>query len=227
MLALRIGLFVTLLFGGGLAAAQDLPLRKIIDPLSGADDVAVGQRMAIPDEPEIHLRAFEEPVTASEAGLDDLHESDHADGYATPNVIGSCTCGRKHCPGVCRDPGRPKKPKCTKPGDVDRGDCPPYRYQISDHHRAGNPHRVACWAKCGVSDKYSAWFVGGGAAFCRGRCRKPTEGTWGLDYDGLFGHVNNWLKYTRGREQGGEGSYATDGEPEFVSRIHGVFGHGH
>ena len=129
-----------------------------------------------------------------------------------------CSCGKKHCPGVCRDPGHPKKPRFTKPGDRDRGDCPPLRYRMADCQRAGNPHCVARWAKCSVDGKYSSWFAGGGAAFCFGRCRKPTEGTWGLDYDGYFGHVNNWLKYTRGRKQGGEGAYRTDGEPKLVSR---------
>ncbi len=139
----------------------------------------------------------------------------------------ACACGKKHCPGVCRDPGHPEKPKWKKPGDRDRGDCPPLRYRIPDCQRAGNPHCVARWAKCSVTDKYSAWFTGGGAAFCRGRCRKPTEGTWGLDYSGFFGHANVWLKYTRGRMQGGEGAYRTDGEPKIVSRAHELIGLGH
>jgi hypothetical protein len=135
-----------------------------------------------------------------------------------------CSCGEKPCPGVCRDPGRPKKPKREKPGDVDRGDCPPLRYRIPDCKRAGNPHCVAKWAKCGVDDKYSSWFVGGGAAFFRGKPRKPSDGTWGLDYNGLFGRANVWLKYTRGRKQGGEGAYETDGEPKFISRAHSILG---
>ena len=103
---------------------------------------------------------------------------------------------------------------------------------MSDHKRAGNPHCVAKWAKCSVDGKYSSWFVGGGAAFFRGRCRKETEGTWGMDYDGVFGRVNNWLNYTRGikgkgRKQGGEGAYETDGEPKFVSKAHELLGLGH
>jgi hypothetical protein len=137
----------------------------------------------------------------------------------------ACDCGAKRCHGVCRDPGHPKKPKRDKPGDVNRGDCPPLRYRIPDCKRAGNPHAVHRFAKCAVNSKYSSWFVGGGAAFCRGRCRKPTEGTWGLDYDGFFGHANVWLKYTRGRKQGGEGAYATDGEPKIVSRVKHIFEH--
>jgi len=138
-----------------------------------------------------------------------------------------CECGKKNCPGVCLDPGHPEKPHFKKPGDIDRGDCPPYRYRIPDCKRAGNPHCVARWAKCGTDDKYSAWFVGGGSPFRKGRCRRPTEGTWGLDYEGLFGHANVWLRYTWGREQGGEGAYSTDGEPEFVARTHEVLGLGH
>ncbi len=131
-----------------------------------------------------------------------------------------CNCGEKPCHGVCRNPGHPKKPKRQKPGDVDRGDCPPLRYRIPDCKRAGKPHRVAKWAKCGVDDNYSSWFVGGGAAFFRGQSRQPSDGTWGLDYNGLFGHANVWLKYTRDRKQGGEGVYDTDGEPKFISRAH-------
>jgi hypothetical protein len=139
----------------------------------------------------------------------------------------NCICGDAKCPGVCRDPGRPRKPLLTRPGDRNRGDCPPYRYRLSDHERAGNPHCIAPWAACSVNEKYSAWFVGGGAAFWRGRCRKPSEGTWGLDYSGLFGRANIWLTYTRGRNQGGEGAYETDGEPKFVTRTHEFFGFGH
>jgi hypothetical protein len=141
----------------------------------------------------------------------------------------ACECeDDKHCHGVCRDPGRPKKPKIDKPGDRNRGDCPPLRYRISDCRRAGNPHSVARWAKCSVNGKYSSWFVGGGSPFFFGRCRKPTEGTWGLDYDGFFKHTKNWLNYTRiGRKQGGEGAYRTDGEPKIVSRAHDLLHLGH
>lgn len=162
--------------------------------------------------------------------VSDLH-SDHGGHHAVESADdgahAGCKCGTKHCHGVCLDPGRPAKPKHEKPGDVDRGDCPPKRYLIPDCKRAGNPHCVAPWAKCSVDDKYSSWFVGGGAAFFRGRCRKPSEGTWGLDYNGLFGHANVWLNYTRGRNQGGEGAYKTDGEPAFVSKAHSLLGLGH
>ena len=140
----------------------------------------------------------------------------------------NCQCGKKSCHGVCTDPGRPRKPFITKPGDRNRGDCPPKRYCMPDCKRAGNPHCVAPWARCSVTEKYSSWFVGGGSPFARGRCRKPTEGTWGLDYGGFFGHAKVWLNYTRhDRSQGGEGAYQTDGEPAFVSKAHSVLGLGH
>jgi hypothetical protein len=139
----------------------------------------------------------------------------------------ACACGEKKCPGVCTDPGRPRKPILKKPGDRNRGDCPPKRYRMPDCKRAGNPHCVAPWAKCSVTDKYSSWYVGGGSPFKLGRCRKVSEGTWGLDYNGLFGHARVWLNYTRGRHQGGEGAYETDGEPAFVSKAHELMGLGH
>ncbi len=138
----------------------------------------------------------------------------------------SCQCGKPHCHGVSTDPGHPRKPIIKRPGDRDRGDCPPWRYGIPDCKRAGNPHCVAPWAKCSVSEKYSSWFVGGGSPFARGRCRTSSEGTWGLDYGGYFGHAKVWLNYTRyNRPQGGEGAYRTDGEPAIVSKVHSLIGH--
>ena len=108
---------------------------------------------------------------------------------------------------------------------------------MDDSQRAGHPERVAPWAACSTSKRYSVSFVGGGAAHSnlprvlphpllpRGRSRKTNahhgfgEGTWGMDYHGLFGKKNVWLKYTAGRNQGGEGAYETDGEPELVKRV--------
>jgi hypothetical protein len=147
--------------------------------------------------------------------------------FTDSQTIAACDCGRPRCHGACLDPGHPKKPKRTMPGDVDRGDCPPLRYRISDCQRAGDPHSVHRLAKCATDSHYSASYVGGGAAFCWGRCRKATEGTWGLDYSGLLGHANVWLKYTRGRKQGGEGAYATDGEPKLVSKVKHLIESGH
>ncbi len=159
------------------------------------------------------------------------HNSYHLDDHATgsdymsmdgahemEDVSAGCACGK--CYGVCKDPGHPAKPRRTMPGDRNKGDCPPMRYQMPDCERSGAPHCYHRWAKCSVTSKYSIGVVGGGAAFWRGRPRTTQEGTWGLDYDGLFGHVNNWLSYTRGRNQGGEGAYGTFGGPEPFSFLH-------
>ncbi len=142
-------------------------------------------------------------------------------------VEGPCECGQSHCHGVCRDPGHPKKPLITKPGDRNRGECPPLRYRMDDCERAGHPHCYHRWAKCSVDEKYSAWFVGGGSPFPFARGRTSSEGTWGLDYGGLFGHAKVWLNYTHGRNQGGIGAYRTDGEPKIISRAHDLIHLGH
>ena len=149
------------------------------------------------------------------------------DALSGVEVLADCQCNDKPCRGVCRDPGHPRKPRISKPGDRDRGDCPPLRYRMDDCRRAGNPHCYHRWAKCGVDEKYSAWFVGGGTPFCFGRPRTSNEGTWGLDYGGLFGRTKVWLNYTRGRNQGGEGAYRTDGEPKIISRAHKLLHLGH
>ncbi len=117
-------------------------------------------------------------------------------------------CGR--CPGVCRCPGHPAKPLRQMPGDVNRGDCPPKRYRIDQRLRSGDPDCVYKWAQPTYSQKYSAWYVGGGGGFIKGRGRTDQEGTWGLDYGGLFGHAKVWLNYTCNRYQGGEGAYQTE-----------------
>lgn len=116
------------------------------------------------------------------------------------------------CPqtGISRHPGKPRKPHRELPGDVNRGDCPPLRYRMDDHERAGWPHWVSRWAQPSLSRRDSAWYVGGGAAFGgRGPC--PGEGVWGLDYQGVLPGRRIWLGWTGGRKQGGEGVYQTDG----------------
>ena len=127
----------------------------------------------------------------------------------------ACNCQspcKTACKGVCRDPGFPAKPKRELPGDIDEGDCPSKRYRMDDRLRSGDPNCVYKWAKPSITDKYSAWYVGGGAAF-KGRGRTAAEGTWGLDYDGLFGHARTWLNYTCGKRQGGEGAYEGEHVP--------------
>ncbi len=122
------------------------------------------------------------------------------------------------CPGVCRDPGRPKKPRHKKPGDITRGDCPPWRDRLDGSRRAGNPHEVSAWAKPSVTHKYSGGYVGGGSVF-GGRSRAADEGTWGLDYDGCLPVRSVFLRWTCGRKQGGEGAYASDGELRVMSHF--------
>lgn len=152
----------------------------------------------------------------------------------------TCSSDACECYGVDTDPGHPRKPKRTMPGDRDRGDCPSLRYRMDDEKRSGHAGSVAPWAQCGRKNtkygQYTAWYVGGGAAFAkvptlpiqllsRGRDRKANgcgehgEGTWGLDYEGLGGYSKVWLQYTQGRKQGGEGRYQTDGEPKFIAKI--------
>lgn len=125
-----------------------------------------------------------------------------------PSVGSQCnTC--EACPRVCRDPGHPAKPKRQLPGDINNGDNPGKRYRMDDCERSGNPYCVYRLATPSITPKYRAWYTGGGAAF-GGRGRTSQEGTWGLDYNGLFGHARTWMNYTCGNYQGGEGAY--DGE---------------
>jgi hypothetical protein len=124
---------------------------------------------------------------------------------------------------VCYCPGHPQLPLWKRPGDINLKDCPPERYCLPNCVRAGQPHCIAPWAKCATNEKYSAWYVGGGTSWLLPRyirCRRPEEGTWGLDYDGLLRPRRVWLNWSCDREQGGLGSYATDGAPKFLERFH-------
>lgn len=123
---------------------------------------------------------------------------------------------------VCYHPGRPRLPLWKRPGDINLKDCPPERYCMDDCVRAGEPHCISRWAQCATNEKYSAWYVGGGNSWLLpryARGRRAEEGTWGLDYDGLFRPRRVWLDWSCGREQGGLGSYATDGGPKFLERF--------
>lgn len=131
--------------------------------------------------------------------------------------------GESHYPNcVSYDPGHPAKPLIDRPGDRNRADCPPERYLQSDWERAGKPHCVAWWAIPPINKEYSACYVGGGTAWILPRHIRPRqdhEGTWGLDYDGLFRPRRVWLNWSCGREQGGLGAYETDGAPKIVEAI--------
>jgi len=146
------------------------------------------------------------------AGSMDHEEMVLSESMPSPDLDVECPSdgnAKNACPGVCRDPGFPAKPNRQLPGDIDKGDCPGNRYLMDDCLRTGDPNYVYKWAKPSITDKYSAWYSGGGAVF-KGRGRTAEEGTWGLDYNGLFGHAKTWMNYTGGKYQGGEGAY--DGE---------------
>ncbi|HEY6564594.1 MAG TPA: hypothetical protein VIY86_08870, partial [Pirellulaceae bacterium] len=123
---------------------------------------------------------------------------------------------QKCCPGVCRRPGRPRKPLFQRPGDINQGECPPRRYCRDGHCRAGQPQHVAPWARWSVTPRYAGGYVGGGSAV-GGFGRTLEEGTWGFDYRGLYRPRAVFMNWTCGREQGGVGAYSTDGEPQAVS----------
>ncbi len=113
---------------------------------------------------------------------------------------------------ACYHPGWPRKPIVERPGDINRKDCPPERYCISDCLRAGRAHCIAPWAKCSINEKYSAWYVGGGTPWILpglSRGRTAEEGTWGLDWNGLLRPRRVWLNWSCGREQS-LGTYETD-----------------
>ena len=110
---------------------------------------------------------------------------------------------------VDHSPGHPRKPVHEKPGDRNWGEAPPARDCQCGHCRAGCPLCVAHWAKPAVTCRYAGGYVGGGAAL-GGRCRHPHEGTWGLDYCGWLSPRRVFSQWTCGREQAGEGAYATD-----------------
>lgn len=79
------------------------------------------------------------------------------------------------------------------------------------HERAGWPLCPAPWAEPSVTPSYNGYYVGGGVPY-HGHSRTIDEGTWGWDYVG--GHIPRrvWLGWSHGRrEQGGTGSYRTDG----------------
>ncbi len=123
---------------------------------------------------------------------------------------------------VSHDPGKPGKPRKQKPGDINEMGSPAKRYCARNCERAGHPHAVAWWAGNPINRNYSAAFVGGGTPWVlahKTRSRARDEGTWGLDYDGIFKPRRVWLHWSCDREQGGLGSYATDGAPAIVERL--------
>ncbi len=83
-----------------------------------------------------------------------------------------------------------------------------YGTQWEALQRAGNPHRVARWARCSNEPNDTGYYVGGGAAY-DGDPRYDSEGTWGWDYAPWYSRIK--LRWFHGRRhQGGRGQYDTD-----------------
>ena len=75
--------------------------------------------------------------------------------------------------------------------------------------RAGNPHRIAWWARCPNDRHYDGYYIGGGATFGGDRRNIRREGTWGWDYTAPWSRVK--LRWFHGRRfQAGEGQYNPD-----------------
>lgn len=123
---------------------------------------------------------------------------------------------------VSHDRGNPGKPWIQRSGDVTRKDNPSKRYCLQNCDRAGHPHEVAWWAACAINKNYSAAFVGGGTPWVlphKTRSRAHAEGTWGMDHNGIFQPKRVWLGWSRDREQGGLGSYDTEGAPAIIESL--------
>lgn len=147
-------------------------------------------------------------------------ESDFEGGLSWPSGVGDHHPHAAHIhhgvggkQGISRDPGKPEKPWHAKPGDINRGDCPPYRYGMLAPQRAGWPNRTRRFAQTSVTKRHAFGYVGGGAAF-GGRQPRASEGVWGMDYRGRLPFRRIWLGWTDGKSQGGEGVYQTDGHVE-------------
>ena len=113
---------------------------------------------------------------------------------------------RRHiCEGQCAS--------CQKTTYAQGAHCQPAKNACV---RAGDPHRIAWYAQPSRKKRDTVGYVGGGTAW-RGEPRCADEGTWGLDYAGMFSKNHIWLKWFHGRpsHQTG-GSYNTDG-PHFLS----------
>lgn len=131
------------------------------------------------------------------------------------------TLARHHvCEGQCAS--CQKTPGQKTPGQKGSSQNGPHSPDVACHSaenacaRAGDPHRIAWYAQPSRSKRDSFGYVGGGTAW-RGEPRMADEGTWGVDYAGVFSHNHIWLKWLHGRpsRQTG-GSYNTDG-PHLLS----------
>lgn len=82
----------------------------------------------------------------------------------------------------------------------------------------GLPYDVGRFAKPTYTFEYGYGWVGGGAPTWRGEPRRANEGVWGRDYVGVFYLRRVWPNWWHsGRNQGGAGSYKTEG-PKLLGR---------
>ena len=85
------------------------------------------------------------------------------------------------------------------------------RYCENAIRRAGLPNCISRFAKSSTDANHQVGYVGGGTLF-GGSCRRIDEGTFGMDYAGLWYSRKIWLKWSHGeRHQGGAGRYETEG----------------
>jgi hypothetical protein len=83
--------------------------------------------------------------------------------------------------------------------------------------RAGYPNEISRFAHPSNTHRYFGYYVGGSGRSGKhgnGRPLTETEGTWGWDYGGLWGHLaaKIQLLWTE-KHQSGEGHYKIDGPP--------------
>ncbi len=108
---------------------------------------------------------------------------------------------------------KPRSEPHQKPNRLPSG---PWQRSLPAFHRAGNPQHVSWFAQPSRNKHDMVGYVGGGTAW-KGEPRCDDEGTFGLDYGGLFAKRHIWLKWLHGRpsHQPG-GSYEPDG-PHLLS----------
>lgn len=86
-----------------------------------------------------------------------------------------------------------------------------------DHtmERAGNPQRVACYARPSRTAKYALGYVGGGCLgiFHKAEGRCPQDGIFGWDYDCGFRPGRVFLGWCHCNRNQKSGTYKPDGPP--------------
>jgi hypothetical protein len=91
------------------------------------------------------------------------------------------------------------------------------RYCLNGFERAGFPSCIGRFALPSISSHHRVGYVGGGTAI-GGERRTVEEGTFGLDYSGIWFPRKTWMLWSHGkRHQGGAGQYQTDG-PKILAK---------